>query len=290
MANQTGPNDRKDRLKEVFKAIAPTYDVLPFLQDTARRLIELANISAGMSVLDVATGTGIVPLLAAERIGAAGKIIGVDISAEMLAVAKQNLAARMANSPDFAQRQKAESQETFESVIQFQTGDAENLDFPNESFDAVLCASSLFFIPDISKALKEARRVLKPNGVALFNSFAPSFLQPLRQLWNERLQKHEIKIGSLPIHRIPDAATCQALLREAGFTQIDAHVEQLGYYLPTIEERWKDIVAGLEGMPLLKLPPEQREQIRAEHFAELKNLMTPQGIWVDVPPIFALGR
>ncbi|GAB4544479.1 MAG: methyltransferase domain-containing protein [Anaerolineales bacterium] len=303
----TSAQDRKARLAEHFDAVSSTYDGLDFLQVAARRFVECAPLSAGMSVLDVATGTGIVPLLAAEKIGAAGKIIGVDISAEMLAVAKQNLAARMAKSPDssekqkvesrariakspdFAESQKVESQETFDSV-QFQTGDAENLDFPNQSFDAVLCASSLFFIPDISKALKEARRVLKPNGFVLFNSFAPSFLQPLRQLWNERLQKHEIKIGSLPIHRIPDMATCQALLREAGFTQIDARVEQLGYYLPTIEERWQDIVAGLEGAPLKKMSAEQREQIRAEHFAELQNLMTPKGIWVDVPPIFALGR
>ncbi len=270
MADQIGSGDRKGRLKEVFKAIAPTYDALPFLQDTARRLIELANLSAGARVLDVATGTGIIPLLAAERIGANGKIIGIDISEEMLAVARQKL-------PPV-------------SNLQFQIGDAENLDFPDKSFDAVLCASSLFFIPEMSAALKEARRVLKPNGVVGFNSFSPNFLQPLRQLWNERLQKHGIKIGSLPIHRIPDAETCEALLRDAGFAQIDVKIEQLGYYLPTIADRWNDIVAGLEGMPLLKLPPEQREQIHAEHVEELQSLTTPKGIWVDVPPIFAFGK
>jgi ubiquinone/menaquinone biosynthesis C-methylase UbiE len=267
------PEDRKRRLAAHFDSVAPTYDELNFLSVTARRFVELANLSAGMSVLDVATGTGIIPLLAAEKIGADGKIIGVDISEEMIAVAWQ----------------KFQSRETLESV-QLLTGDAENLDFPNSSFDAVLCASSLFFIPDMSKALKEAKRVLKPNGFVMFNTFAPNFLQPLRQLWNERLQKHEIKLGSLPIHRIPDEAACETLLREAGFTQIEIKAEQLGYFHLTAEDRWREIVAGLEGAPLKKMSNEQREQIRAEHIADLQNLVTPKGIWADVPPIFAFGR
>jgi arsenite methyltransferase len=272
MANQIGSNDQKNRLKEVFKALASTYDALHFLQDTAHRLIELANISEGARVLDVATGTGIVALTSAVIVGPTGKVVGIDLSSDMLEVARQKSAlAGLTN-------------------IEFHEGDAEKLDLPDASFDAVLCASSLFFIPDMLGALKEARRVLDQNGCVEFNSFQSTFLQPSRELWSDRLQKHGVKIGSLPTHRIPDTATCEQLLYDAGFTQIEVRVEQLGYYLPTIEERWNDIAAGLEGLPLLKLPVEQREQIKAEHFSELKELVTDKGIWVDVPAIFALGR
>ena len=272
MANQPDPEDRKSRLKEVFKALAPTYDALAFLQDTARRLIELADISEGNRVLDIATGTGIVALDCARIVGAGGRVVGIDLSSDMLAVArKKSAAAGLTN-------------------LEFREGDAEKLDFPDASFEAVLCASSLFFIPDMLGVLKEARRVLAQNGCVEFNSYQPSFIQPGRDLWSARLQKHGVKIGSLPTHRIPDTATCEQLLRDAGFTQIDVRVEQLGYYLPTIDDRWKDIAAGLEGMPLFKLPEEQREQIKAEHLAELKGLMTDKGIWMDVPAIFAFGR
>jgi ubiquinone/menaquinone biosynthesis C-methylase UbiE len=270
MANQISSDDQKNRLKEVFKALAPTYDALAFLQDTARRLIELANISEGARVLDVATG--IVAMNCARVVGSTGKVVGIDLSADMLAVARQKSAAAGLSN------------------IEFREGDAEKLDFPDASFDAVLCASSLFFIPDMQSALKEARRVLAQNGCVEFNSFQSAFLQPGRDLWSARLQKHGVKIGSLPTDRIPDTATCEKLLRDAGFTQIDVRVEQLGYYLPTIEERWHDIAVGLEGMPLLRLPEEQREQIKAEHFAELKELVTDNGFWVDVPAIFAFGR
>lgn len=262
--------DRKRRLAEHFGAVSATYDDLNFLQVTARRFVELANLSAGMSVLDVATGTGIIPLLSAETVGAAGKIIGVDIASELLSLARQK-------TSDFTN-------------VEFQLGDAENLDFPDGSFDAVLCASSLFFVPDMPKALREARRVLKPNGFVLFNSFQPSFLQPLRERWGACLKRSNSPLGSLPVHRIPDIATCEQLLRDAGFTQIDVKIEQIGYYHPTAEDRWHEINSGLEGAPLKKMSNEQREQIHAEHVADLHDLVTPKGIWVDVPPMFAFGR
>ncbi len=266
----SNPEDRKRRLAEHFNAVVSTYDNLNFLQVTARRFVQLANLTAGMRVLDVATGTGIVPLLSSEIIGETGKIIGVDIASDLLALAREKTSAY--------------------TNVEFQTGDAENLDFPDQNFDAVLCASSLFFVPDMLKALKEARRVLKPNGFVLFNSFQPNFLQPLREKWGACLTRNNAPLGSLPVHRIPDVEICEQLLRDAGFTQIDVRVEQLGYYHPTAEDRWQEICAGLEGVPLMSMSPEQREQIHAEHVAELQSLMTSKGIWVDVPPMFAFGR
>lgn len=259
--------ERKRRLAAHFGAIAATYDELSFLNVAARRFVELANLSAGMSVLDVATGTGIVPLLAAERIGAEGNVVGADISWEMLAAAKRKIAG-------------------FPSLV----NDAETLAFADSAFDAVLCCSSLFFVPDMLQALKEARRVLKPEGFVLFNTFAPNFLQPLRRLWNERLQKHGIKLGSLPIHRLPDGSTCEALLRGAGFSQIEIRAESLGYFYPSPEDRWREIAAGLEGAPLRNLSAEAREQLRAEHLEELQSLTTPQGIFADIPVLFAFGQ
>ncbi len=262
--------ERKKRLAAHFGAIAASYDELSFLSVTARRLVERANLFPGMSALDLAGGTGSVSLLAAERIGANGTLTGVDISLEMTKTARRKL-ARLPHAHALV-------------------GDAEALPFPAFAFDAVLCASSLFFLPDIPRALKEARRVLKPNGFILFNSFAPGFLQPLRRLWNERLQKHGIKLGSLPIHRLPDAQTCAALLREAGFSRIEAQAEQLGYFYPSPEDRWREIAAGLEGALLKEMPNEEREQIRAEHLDELRSALTPQGIFADVPALFAFGQ
>ncbi|MCX6078113.1 MAG: methyltransferase domain-containing protein [Chloroflexi bacterium] len=264
--------DQKDRLKATFNAIASNYDSMYFLHAPANRLVELAHLSSGARVLDVATVTGLLALPAAQIVGPAGKLTGIDLSPDMLNQARLKLAA--------AGIQQAE----------FQEGDAEKLSFPDQSFEAVLCGSALFFIPDMLSALKEFRRVLVAGGCAGFNSFEPGFLEPLRGLWAARLQTHGLKSGSLPFERMDKPETCERLLVEAGFTNIEVLTEQLGYYLATPKDRWAEIMAGIEGMPLLMLPEEQREQIKAEHLAEMNTLVSSRGLWVDVPVIFAFGR
>jgi ubiquinone/menaquinone biosynthesis C-methylase UbiE len=71
--------------------------------------------------------------------------------------------------------------------IEFREGDAERLDLGDQRFDVVLCASALFFVPDMLAALREWHRVLKPGGQVGFSGFGPTFRQPLADLWTARL-------------------------------------------------------------------------------------------------------
>lgn len=266
------PEERRRRLKVTFDAFAPKYDALRFLRLPAERLVELAMLSSGASVLDVATGTGNGVLRLAERVGDSGAVVGIDLSTEMLHQARQKLAAA-----DFRN-------------VELREGDAERLDFPDRSFDAVLCASSLFFLSDMAAALQEWRRVLVPGGLVGVSAFGPAFLQPLRRLWKARLAQHGLMVGTLPSDRVSDPGTAGNLLREAGFTRVDVWIEQLGYHVPAPDDRWQDILVGLEGRPLLQLSATEREQVRSEHLAELKMVTTTEGLWVDVPVLFAFGR
>ena len=265
-------NEQHARLMSTFNAIASHYDELHFLHAPATKLVELAGLTENMRVLDVATGTGWLALPAAQMIGSGGRLTGIDLAPEMLNQARLKL--------EIAGLHNAE----------FREGDAEKLSFSDHSFEAVLCGSALFFVPDMLAALKEFRRVLVPGGCAGFNSFEPGFLEPMRALWATRLLKHGLKSGSLPFERLDSPEICLQILSNAGFTEIEVHSEQLGYFLRTAEERWAEIMAGIEGMPLSKLTPEQREQIKAEHMAEISALRTSQGFWVDVPALFAFGR
>jgi len=272
MTDLNSIDSRKSQLKASFKALAATYDQLHFLRVCAGRLIELSPLTAGARVLDVATGTGVIALAAADRVGPAGSVVGVDLSPDMLDRARQKVA------------------QAGLTQVELREGDAEHLEFPDESFDVVLCASSLFFVPDMLGALREWRRVLVPGGCVGISSFGPGFLQPLRDLWEARLQHHGLTAAALPTHRLADPAICRTLLTDAGFAQVESRIEQLGYHLPTAEDRWADIDAGMEGKSLLQLSPEQREQIRAEHLAEVSALATSQGIWVDVSGLFSFAR
>lgn len=107
----------------------------------AESLVEAAVIAPGQRVLDVACGTGVVARAAAERMGGEGEIVGLDLNEAMLAVAQRI-------RPDLRWRQ----------------GDAEQLPFPDGSFDVVLCQAALMFFPDAAQALHEMARVVTAEG------------------------------------------------------------------------------------------------------------------------------
>jgi ubiquinone/menaquinone biosynthesis C-methylase UbiE len=269
MSTPPTPDEQKRRVLANFNAMAADYDSLGFTQRCAKRLLELADLKAGETVLDVATGTGLVATVAAQLVGTRGKVIGVDFSPEMLAQAKQKA--------------------TGIPQLEFQEGDAEKLNFPDESFDVVLCASSLFFVPDMVQAVKESWRVLKPGGRLGFSSFGPTFFKPLRMLWRDRLVKHGLSLSpSLPRDRLAEPTISEALLRDAGFTDVKVQSEQLGYY-QTLEQRWRELKASFEGVPLAKFSEAEQAQIKEEHLKELEPLLTEQGLWVDVAANFAFG-
>ncbi len=101
-------------------------------------------------ILDVATGTGRLPLLMARNARFCGHIIGLDASRRMLDVARHKVEASH-----------------FERFITLLRHDAMNLPFPAESFDVVTCLEGLEFLPAPAAALKEMVRVLRPGGLLL---------------------------------------------------------------------------------------------------------------------------
>ena len=127
-------------------------------------LLDAADISGKMSILDVGCGPGYVSAAAAER----GAIpIGLDFSAEMIAIAKKM----------FPQ-------------IEFRHGDAQNLPFPNASFDRVVANFALLHLADPERACAEAARVLKPGGRFAFTTWAKISENPFVKLVDDAIQAH----------------------------------------------------------------------------------------------------
>jgi ubiquinone/menaquinone biosynthesis C-methylase UbiE len=111
------------------------------LKEWAVRLVQLAEVNEGDRVLDVGCGTGVVARTCAELVGSAGRVVGLDLSEEMLTVAR-----RLAPG------------------IEWQRGDAGALPFPDESFNRVVSQLALMFFPDRNESVREMWRVLKPGG------------------------------------------------------------------------------------------------------------------------------
>ncbi|WP_149193049.1 class I SAM-dependent methyltransferase [Luteimonas suaedae] len=113
----------------------------------SERMVELAEVEPGQRVLDIATGIGEPALLAASRVGPAGRVVATDISSRMLDIARERAAmAGLAN-------------------VEFRQADAGWLDFPDGSFDAILCRWGVTSLPNPPDALATIRRALATDGV-----------------------------------------------------------------------------------------------------------------------------
>ena len=271
-------NEHKQKVAGVYNLAASGYDkpALRFFPLIAKRLVELALLREGDNVLDAGTGTGIAAFAAAEVVGRAGKVVGVDIGEQILDQANQKLTPA---TP---------------TAIAFFLGDMEHLEFPDESFNAILSASSIFFLTDMSAGLKEWKRVLKPGGTVAVSGYAESSFRPLSDLFEARIRSYGVQLpaATRPFswQRLTEAEQFLSLFRTAGLENIQVFAEQLGYPLNDAAEWW-DVVwnSGFRG-PVSQLSPEQLEQFKREHLAEVEGLRTSKGIWLDIASIFAIGH
>lgn len=130
-------------------------------------LLQTAGVEPGQRVLDVACGTGVVARQAAELVGPAGQVSGVDLNPAMVEVARETA-----------------------STIDWRVGDAGDLPYDDASFDVALCQSALFFFPDPARALREMARVLSPGGVVAVQTYAGLDEQPAYGRFVEIVARH----------------------------------------------------------------------------------------------------
>ena len=116
-------------------------------QNLSDHLVELAKIKQDSKVLDIATGIGEPAITAAKKVGNGGHVSAIDISPQMLSVARQRAASL-----------------GLQEVIEFKEGDAETIDLPTSTFNAVLCRFGLMFLPDLKEGLSNIHRSLVHGG------------------------------------------------------------------------------------------------------------------------------
>ena len=112
------------------------------------RLIELASINSSSKVLDIATGIGEPVITVAKKIGTGnGRVIAIDISPQMLSIARQRASSL-----------------GLQDVIEFKGGDAETIELPASTFNTVLCRFGLMFLPDLKTGMSNIHRLLVQGG------------------------------------------------------------------------------------------------------------------------------
>jgi SAM-dependent methyltransferase len=175
-------------------------------QRHSAKLVELAELQPGASVLDVGGGYGEPSLTAAHTVGPQGRVVCTDISPEMLAVARERAAdAGLTN-------------------IEFVARDAEELEFDGESFDAILSRATLMFLPDVAGTLKRLRGFLKSGGRLAATVWGP---QPVVQFSAafpvvvEELALPPPPLGRPGAFALSDQDRLAELVAQAGFRDVE---------------------------------------------------------------------
>ena len=152
----------KKQSPRMFSRIAKRYDSinkwmsLGLHKGWKKRLVSEMKEGEGLHVLDLATGTGDIAELVSKRSNVTS-VIGVDPSKGMLEVARSRNVSKN---------------------VRYEIGDAQHLDYDDQSFDRILMSFGIRNVPNTEKALKEIKRILKPRGEALGIFTAEQFYCP----------------------------------------------------------------------------------------------------------------
>lgn len=271
MTKPTHLTDYKQQVTAFFDT-RTNYDN-DFTYRRAVPVVELAQLQKGQQVLDVATGTGILAVAAAQLVGSEGKVVGVDISPGMLNQARQKIAAAGLQN------------------IELIEADIESFHFNDERFDAILCSSSIVWLSDISAALHNWYRWIKNGGIVSLSCYSDtSFMTPIVI---RVCAKHGISLPNWN-EALGSPEKCHRLLQEAGFKDIEVKTEQLGDYISLSDAKnwWKGdgVWINPRGNPLSQRSQEQLERLKAAYDAEVETLATQRGVWHDITTFFVIGH
>ena len=212
----------------------------------ATYLVEHANPQLGERVLDIACGTGIVARNVAPFVGSRGIVIGLDVNPDMIET------ARAAAERDHI-------------VIEWHTSPAEQLLFPDEHFDLILCQFGLMFFTDRHAALKEIHRVLRKNGRVVLSVWQGLDRHPFYQTLHDVSLRHFGKSSVETVFSLGNADKLHELLTDSGFRQVEIEPMSLTAHFPQPEEflAWEIDINPAEAPALQNLDKEAQQAIMA---------------------------
>jgi len=228
---QSVDKDKKQEVELMFDNISRRYDLLNRLLSLGidvgwrKKALRMLRPYAPKRILDVATGTGDMAFLA-DRLLEPEEIAGIDLSAGMLEVARQRAGARDKRGP---------------ARIEFRKGDAEHIEYPDQSFDAAMVAFGVRNFGDLQAGLREIHRVLRPDAPFIVLEFTRPRIFPFRQLFQIYFRHLLPLIGAWTsgdkrayqylfesVQAFPDYERFVAEMERAGFVRTECKPLSLG--------------------------------------------------------------
>ena len=252
----------------VFNRAAATYDSIGprFFTHLGQRLVELSHITPGATVLDVAAGRGAVLFAAANQVGPGGRAVGIDLAENMV------------------RETTADIQGGGRHNVEMHHMSAEHIDFPDASFDGVLCGFALWNFSPPHQALQEFFRVLKPGGRVGLTTWTDDcpFVT-----WVRQELRSSVPPQAPPAHSGSEApsfgyfdtpANLATALQQTGFERIEISIEDHDFVYATDEEWWLSLWSHGMRSRFERLASPDLEQVRGDMLRKVQGV---SALWIS---------
>jgi ubiquinone/menaquinone biosynthesis C-methylase UbiE len=269
-----------DPLEQAKAKAAATYDTaadhfddepLGFWKRIGERTVDRLALAAGANVLDVGCGTGASALPAAQAVGPNGFVVGVDLSARLLDLARTKAAMHRLRN------------------VEFRLADMTALGVPDGCFDAVVSVFSIFFVPDMEGLVRELWRMVRRGGKLAVTTWGPRIFEPAYGRWLAAIQREcpDLYSAFNPWDRITDVEAVRRLLRDGGVGDAEIIAEKGLQPLRSAEDWW--IIALGSGLrwTIEQMGPDAAARVRTDNVQWLRE----NGIKaIETNAIYAIGN
>lgn len=263
--------DAHEKSRATWDAMAPGWERnRQFMWDTTRHvaewLVDNVHPREGDTILDIAGGPGDSGFIAAQRVGASGKVIETDFAPQMV---------------DTARRRADEF-----SVANLETRvlDAQKMDLDDDSVDGIICRWGFMLMVDPESALGECRRVLKDGRHLAFSVWGA----PEKNPWVTVTGMTMVQLGHQPggdpfgrggMFSLSDPERIRSLVSAAGFTDITIEEMPVVWRFDSFTQSWEFTtqVAGALASAIKEFPPDEVEKLRSTLEANMEPFRSESG-------------
>jgi ubiquinone/menaquinone biosynthesis C-methylase UbiE len=262
----------KEKAAASYNAAADHFDDEPlsFWDLIGKRTVTNLKLPAGAKILDVGCGTGASALPAAQEVGKNGFVVGVDLAARLLDRARAKASAASLDN------------------VEFRVADMTALNYPDESFDAVVSVFSIFFVPDMEGLVRELWRMVRPGGKLAVTTWGPRIFEPAYSRWLIAVGKERPDLASAfnPWDRITDVVSVRKLLRDGGAKDVEVIPEEGVQMLRSADDWWTIALGSGLRWTIDQMGLETAARVKADNVSWLKENRVDR---VETNAIYAIG-
>ena len=257
MATEEPASEHALRASRTYGAAADHYRraALSFWDRFGAATVSRLRLAPGGTVLDLCCGAGASALTAARAVGPEGRVLGIDIAAPLLELARAGAADEgLAN-------------------VELRHGDATRTGLPGGGFDAVVCVFGVFFAPDMAAFVREMWRLTGPGGVLAVTTWGPGLFEPANSLFWRCVGEEEPALYKAfnPWDEITTPAALAGLFSRAGVPDPAVAAAAGQHRLDHPDQFWDVVLGSGYRATVDALGPERRDPVRESLLADLRS-------------------